>query len=173
VGSAPSHGRSARRDPDCSGKASRTQGILPVPAKIGNSDDADANLSWGCSAALKPVLRASADWRLTRTDKSPSPEVLVRAVFAHCSERWELGAQVYRGSAIKACITAFFAALASDEPRQQTPLVAYLGHDGLMDFPLRAEATARRARRLDRWGSARKKSASAPPLRPQKTKRSA
>ena len=90
------------------------------------------------------MLRASADWRLTRTDKNPSPEVLERAVFAHRSGRWKLVAQVYRGSAIKACITAFFAALASDEPRQQTPLVAYLGHNGLMDFPLPAEATARR-----------------------------
>ena len=90
------------------------------------------------------MLRASADWRLTRTDKNPSPEVLERAVFAHRSGRRELIAQVYRGSAIKACITAFFAALASDEPRQQTPLVAYLGHNGLMDFPLPAEATARR-----------------------------
>ena len=26
----------------------RTQGILPVPARIGIGDDADANLYWGC-----------------------------------------------------------------------------------------------------------------------------
>ena len=122
----------------------RTQGIVPVPAKIGNGDDADANLYWGCSEALKPVLRASADWKLTRTDQNPSPDVLERAFFAHRSGRWELVAHVYRGSAIKVCTTAFFAALASDEPRAQTPLVAYLGHDGLMDFALPAEATARR-----------------------------
>lgn len=122
----------------------RTQGILPVPAKIGNGDDADANLYWGCSEALKPVLRASADWKLTRTEKNPSPDVLERAVFTHRSGRWELVAQVFRGSAIKACITGFFAALAGDGPREQTPLVAYLGHNGLMDFALPAEATARR-----------------------------
>ncbi len=122
----------------------RTQGILPVPAKIGNGDDADANLYWGCSEALKPVLRASTGWKLTRTDKNPSPDVLERAVFTHRSSKWELIAHVYRGSAIKACTTGFFAALASDEPREQTPLVAYLGHNGLMDFPLPAEATARR-----------------------------
>ena len=122
----------------------RTQGIAPVPEKIGNGDDAEANLYWGCSEALKPVLRASADWKLTRTEKNPSPDVLERAVFSHRSGRWELVANAYRGSAIKACTTAFFAALASDAPREQTPLVAYIGHDGLMDFPLPAEATARR-----------------------------
>lgn len=122
----------------------RTQGIIPVPAKIGNGDDADANLYWGCSEALKPVLRASADWKLTRTDKNPTPEVLERAHFAHRSGRWELVAHVYRGSAIKACTAGFFAALATDEPREQTPLVAYVGHNGLMDFALPAEATARR-----------------------------
>lgn len=122
----------------------RTQGIIPVPAKIGNGDDAEANLYWSCSEALKPVLRASADWKLTGSGKNPSPDVLERAVFSHRSGRWELVAHVYRGSAIKACITGFFAALASDGPREQTPLVVYLGHDGLMDFPLPAGATAHR-----------------------------
>ena len=44
----------------------RTQGISPVPERIGNGDDAEANLYWGCSEALKPVLRASAQPLLTR-----------------------------------------------------------------------------------------------------------
>jgi hypothetical protein len=39
-----------------------TQGIIPVPAKIGNGNDPDHNLYWGCSEALKPVLKRSADW---------------------------------------------------------------------------------------------------------------
>jgi hypothetical protein len=114
----------------------RTQGIAPVPAKIGNGDDAEANLYWGCSEALKPVLRASANWKLTRTDKNPSPEVIERAVFTHRSGKWEMVADVYRGSAIKQCTVDFFAALASDKPRAQMPLVAYIGHNGLMDFTL-------------------------------------
>ncbi|MCE9611153.1 MAG: hypothetical protein K8R23_13240 [Chthoniobacter sp.] len=122
----------------------RTQGIAPVPEKIGNGDDAETNLYWGCSEALKPVLRASPDWKLDRTEKNPLPDVLERAVFRHKSARWELVANVYRGSAIKACTTAFFSALASEAPREQTPLVAYIGHDGLMDFELPAEAIMRR-----------------------------
>ena len=60
----------------------RTQGIIPVPAKIGNGDDAEANLYWSCSEALKPVLRASADWKLTGSGKNPSPDVLERTVSA-------------------------------------------------------------------------------------------
>ena len=122
----------------------RTQGIVPVPTKIGNGDDAEANLYWGCSEALKPVLRASSDWKLVRSEKNPAPDILERVVFSHRSGRWELVASAYRGSAIKSCIVDFFAALASDGPREQTPLVAYIGHDGLMDFPLPAEATGRR-----------------------------
>ncbi len=122
----------------------RTQGIIPVPAKIGNGDDAEANLYWGCSKALKPVLRASADWKAARTERNPTPDVLERAIFSHQSGKWELIADVYRGSAIKQCLVSFFAALASDAPREQTPLVAYIGHNGLMDFSLPAEATARR-----------------------------
>jgi hypothetical protein len=118
----------------------RTQGIAPVPAKIGNGDDAEANLYWGCSEALKPVLRASADWKLTRTDKNPAPEVIERAVFTHRGGKWEMVADVYRGSAIKQCTADFLAALASDTPRAQLPLVAYIGHNGLMDFALPVEA---------------------------------
>ena len=122
----------------------RTQGIIPVPEKIGNGDDANANLYWGCSEALKPVLCASADWKLTRAEKQPQPDVLERAIFSHRSGKWELIANAYRGSAIKQCIVDFFTALSSDAPREQTPLVAYIGHDGLMDFPISAEALARR-----------------------------
>ena len=122
----------------------RTQGIIPVPPKIGDGDDADANLYWGCSEALKPVLRASGDWKLTGVEKNPLPVVLERATFSHRSGRWEMVVNVYRGSAIKQCTIDFFVALGSDAPREQTPLIAYIGHDGLMDFELPAEATARR-----------------------------
>lgn len=122
----------------------RTQGIIPVPPKIGNGDDAEANLYWGCSEALKPVLRASSDWKLISVEKDPLPIVLERAIFGHRSGKWEMVVNAYRGSAIKQCTVDFFAALASEGPREQTPLVAYIGHDGLMDFELPPEATSRR-----------------------------
>lgn len=120
----------------------RTQGIIPVPAKIGNGDRPADNLYWGCSEALKPVFKASPEWKLTASGAVPKPEVLDRAVFTHRSGKWVLVADAYRGSAIRQCTLDFFAALASGETIERLPLVAYIGHDGLMDFELPAVATA-------------------------------
>ena len=122
----------------------RTQGIIPVPAKIGDGDRPAENLYWGCDEALKPVFAASRDWKLTSSGNAPKPMVLDRAVFTHRSGQWILTADAYRGSAIRECIVDFFAALASDETVERLPLVAYIGHDGLMDAPLPPEATAKR-----------------------------
>lgn len=122
----------------------KTQGILPVPAAIGNGDDAAKNLYWGCSEALKPVLKAGNTWKLTRTEPNPRADIIERATFTHRSGKWELVADVYRGSAIRQCTLDFFAALSDAAPREQTPLVAYIGHDGLMDFELPESATATR-----------------------------
>jgi hypothetical protein len=119
-----------------------SQGIVPVPAKIGNGDDAAHNLYWGCDEALPAVFKASGEWKAAPAAPSANPAVLQRAVFTHKSGNWELTADAYRGSAIRECINDFFAALASDDPN--LPLVAYIGHDGLMDFALPAAATARR-----------------------------
>ena len=117
-----------------------TQGIAPVPAKIGNGDDAAHNLYWGCDEALPPVFRASADWKFLGREPGPKPAIIERLRFAHASGKWQLVADGYRGSAIRECTVDFFQALASDQPVDQLPLVAYLGHDGLMDFPLPSEA---------------------------------
>ncbi|RYD36714.1 MAG: hypothetical protein EOP87_04950 [Verrucomicrobiaceae bacterium] len=36
-----------------------TQGILPVPAKIGDGDKPEANLYWGCSDGFSGCFRAT------------------------------------------------------------------------------------------------------------------
>ncbi len=122
----------------------RTQGIVPVPARIGDGDNKDANLYWGCSEALKPVLKASGEWKLASSVAGPKPEILERATFTHRSGKWVVVADAYRGSEIRACTLDFFAALSSDELLEKFPLAAYVGHDGLMDFELPPDATAKR-----------------------------
>jgi hypothetical protein len=122
----------------------RTQGIEPVPARIGDGDNLATNLYWGCDEALKPVLKAGAEWKLVSSVVGPKAEILERATFSHRSGKWTLIADAYRGSAIRTCTADFFAALSSDEPLASLPLVAYIGHDGLMDFQLPPEATAKR-----------------------------
>ncbi|MEP6672692.1 MAG: hypothetical protein ABJF10_26245 [Chthoniobacter sp.] len=121
-----------------------TQGIAPVPAKIGNGDDAARNLYWGCDEALPPVFRASKEWKFLGREAGPKPAILERLRFAHQSGKWQVVADAYRGSAIRECTVDFFQALTSEEPVERLPLVAYLGHDGLMDFALPAEAVTRR-----------------------------
>jgi hypothetical protein len=121
-----------------------SQGIIPVPAKIGDGNDPKGNLYWGCSEALPPVFKASRDWKLVSTAAGPKASILERVVFAHRSGKYEVIADAYRGSAIMECTTDFFAALASDAPVERSPLIAYIGHDGLMDFALPEIATPKR-----------------------------
>jgi hypothetical protein len=122
----------------------KSQGILPVPAKIGDGNDPKNNLYWGCSEALPPVFKASREWKLVSAAAGPKDCILERMVFAHRSGKYELLADAYRGSAIMECTIDFFSALASDTPVERMPIVAYIGHDGLMDYVLPEIATAKR-----------------------------
>lgn len=118
-----------------------TQGIAPVPAKIGNGDDRENNLYWGCSEALKPVLRRSPEWKLMSSEANVTESILERCTFEHKATKTRLVADVYRGSAIRQATTDFFGHLTGTRAIDDLPLVAYIGHDGLMDFELPANAT--------------------------------
>lgn len=119
----------------------KSQGIIPVPAKIGDGNDAVHNLYWGCDEALPPVFKASTLWKLTSSTANPTPSVIERVVFTHKSGKWILTADAYRGTAIRECTVDFFGALTGNEPN--LALVAYIGHNGLMDFQLPAGAAVR------------------------------
>lgn len=45
------------------------QGIVPVPAKIGNGQDPDNNLYWGCSYGIRSYFKKSKAWKLVRQKK--------------------------------------------------------------------------------------------------------
>ena len=108
------------------------QGIVPVPPKIGNGDDADENLYWGTSEGFRSVFRASKDWQKLEAGKPEGGSVVERLSFKHGKHVCTLVAEAWRGSEIKACTEAFFAELKSGN----ADLVVYVGHDGLMDFRL-------------------------------------
>jgi len=122
----------------------KTQGIVPVPEKIGNGDDPQRNLYWGCDEALPVAFRASGDWKFGGREAGSKPSIIERVTFTHRTGKWRLVADGYRGSAIRECIADFFQTLGSEASREELPLVRYIGHNGLMDFPLPDEATARR-----------------------------
>jgi len=135
------------------------QGIAKVPAKIGHGDDADNNLYWGCDEGVRGVFgAASPTWRLALRATNPTSAILERRVYRNADRDAWLVADAYRGIEIKKATTDFLDAATGRQPgslavtlngRQSTlpigggaALVAYIGHNGLMDFRLDAALSA-------------------------------
>lgn len=124
------------------------QGIVPVPPKIGNGQDPNNNLYWGCGYGIRTYFKKSKEWKLLRTQKIDSLK-LERIVFKHTTKNYYLVADAYNGKFIKQCTIDFFNACAGklkDTIHIQnkiigigghSKLVSYIGHDGLMDFDLK------------------------------------
>ncbi len=108
----------------------KTQGIVPVGEKIGNGDDPDANLYWGCTEGFGAYFRHSKRWKVIATEKDVSTTILRRFTLRHTEWDIDLVVEAYRGSQIRQCLLDFEAAASSNS----FDLVAYLGHNGLMDF---------------------------------------
>lgn len=119
-----------------------SQGIVPVPAKIGDGDKPDENLYWGCSDGLKSFFKGSSMWKLTKKETGVSANILERLQFTHSVEPIELVAEAYHGSALRQCLIDFEACLQGGKP----DLVGYIGHNGFMDFqlPLPSQSSKRR-----------------------------
>lgn len=123
------------------------QGIVPVPPKIGNGQDADNNLYWGCGFGIRTYFKRSKEWKLIRTQKLDSIK-LERLVFKHVKKDYYLVADAYNGRYIKKCTKDFLNSssggvkdtLQIDDKTigigGHSKLLAYIGHDGLMDFRL-------------------------------------
>jgi hypothetical protein len=130
----------------------QNQGIVPVPTRLGNGLDPVHNLYWGAAAGVKTFFARSSDWVLLNCAEKPKPAVLERCVFKHRNTEDYLVADAYRGNEIRQTILDFFDAAAGASPetinlsaasfavtltaRGGSNLVAYVGHDGLMDFRL-------------------------------------
>ena len=127
----------------------QSQGIIPVPAKLGNGEDPEHNLYWGSAYGVKTFFSRSADWERIACGEKPKSEVLERCVFKHRAANVYLVADAYRGREIRQAILDFLSSAAGDDPEMATVpgatkipsrgganLVAYIGHDGLMDFQL-------------------------------------
>lgn len=124
------------------------QGIVPVPAFLGNGEDAARNLYWGAAYGVKTYFTKSPNWRKISETKHPKENVLQRIVFRHRTENVYLIADAYRGSKIKETITDFFAAAAGEKLENilvnnvvlqilgSADLISFVGHNGLMDFDL-------------------------------------
>ena len=123
------------------------QGIVPVPAGIGNGQDPNTNLYWGCGYGIRTYFKNSKEWKLLRTQKLDSIR-LERLVFKHATKNYYLLADAYNGKYIEQC-TVDFLKSSSGQLKDtihitdkvigiggNAKLLAYIGHDGLMDFQL-------------------------------------
>lgn len=110
----------------------KSQGIVKVGEKIGDGDDPEGNLYWGCDDGMARYFKKTGDWKLEKSEKNISKAILRRLTFKHATADIELIADAYRGWEMRQCVIDFEKAAASGE----YDLVAYIGHDALMDFQL-------------------------------------
>lgn len=122
-----------------------SQGIVPVPATLGKGNDPANNLYWGARYGIKTYLKLDPDWELLSTEKL-NDTILERCIFKHKTHDVFLVADAYKGSLIRECITDFLSSTAGNfqakttingacfELGKEADLLAYIGHDGLMEF---------------------------------------
>jgi hypothetical protein len=131
------------------------QGIVPVPAFLGNGDDPGRNLYWGAAFGVRTFFKNAPEWKETLYFKHPNSYVLERSIFQNRTQEVLVVADAYHGSEIKRALTDFFRAAAGIPGKEATSggliagvafqvpatadLFVYMGHDGLMDFPLKVD----------------------------------
>lgn len=128
-----------------------SQGIVPVPKKIGNGNDPASNLYWGCGYGVRTFFNNSDDWELLATVKNPQSEILERCAWKHRRYPCILVADAWKGARIKNCTIRFLQSASwnlkdtmtvNDHGTTkllqlgQSKLACYVGHDGLMDFDI-------------------------------------
>ena len=124
------------------------QGIVPVSATLGNGDNAATNLYWGAAFGVRTFFSRHKDWQLLAVTPNPSDSILERCVFKHRRLSTMLIADAYRGKEIAQTTLDFLEAAAGKPGEKLTAgnvefhtggsadLLAYVGHNGLMDFRL-------------------------------------
>ena len=128
------------------------QGIVPVPSSLGNGQDPKSNLYWGAMFGVKSFFRyKSSDWQYLKSLGKVNTLILERIVFKHKTENAYLVADAYDGLYIKKCTENFLLASNGQNPEEilvnaqsiniggKSNLVAYVGHDGLMEFDVNLE----------------------------------
>jgi hypothetical protein len=131
------------------------QGIVPVSASLGNGDNPATNLYWGAAFGIRTFFAKNKDWELISVTLNPTATILERCLFKHRRTSTLLVADAYRGKEISQTTVDFLEA-AAGKPGEKLKakdvefhtagsanLVAYIGHNGLMDFNLPAHPKRR------------------------------
>lgn len=126
------------------------QGIVPVPASLGNGLKPASNLYWGAMYGLKSFFRRAAAWQKlslaeTKTPAAVLERVVFKTVLANQTKVY-LVADAYRGDRMDSCLEDYFSALAGLKAEKvslangdsivvgaNADLLVFNGHNGLMD----------------------------------------
>jgi hypothetical protein len=127
------------------------QGIVPVPAFLGNGEDTVKNLYWGALYGVKTYFSKSKNWTKLDIISNPKENVLERIIFKHKTQNVYLVADAYNGSKMRETVDDFFSATTGEKLENvkignetvqilgSANVIAFVGHDGLMDFKLEKE----------------------------------
>jgi hypothetical protein len=135
------------------------QGIIPVPAALGNGSDPQRNLYWGAAFGVKTYFKTSKEWELIRSGRASKAAILERCIFKNRNENVFLVADAYEGSQIGLAVADFLSAAAGVTGEAlsvkmgsadislgtggDADLLVYVGHDAFMDFQIPAIAGAK------------------------------
>lgn len=124
------------------------QGIVPVPKLIGNGQDPFNNLYWGALYGIKTHFKKNKNWQLLETIKNPKTNILERCIFKHTTHDAIMVADAYDGAFMKNTVVDFLQSTSGNTKESITlndktlaiagkaNLIAFIGHNGLMDFRL-------------------------------------
>ncbi len=126
------------------------QGIVPVPAALGNGRDPKNNLYWGAMYGVKTFFKRSTHWTAITSFTKPKRRVILdRCVFksAGAGPTVYVVADAYDGAHMKAALQDFFGAAGGKygpevrlqhdrvlEAGWRADMVCFVGHNGLMDM---------------------------------------
>jgi hypothetical protein len=128
------------------------QGIVPVPAALGDGAAPRSNLYWGALYGVRTHFRGQRSWRALPIEPARDPRVLDRALFQLSVERGGTRAKVFlvaeawKGERIADAIRHFLELNRGGhverlsiegqefEAGGAAHVVAFIGHNGLMDF---------------------------------------
>jgi hypothetical protein len=133
------------------------QGIVKVGKLLGDGKDPEHNLYWGAGYGVKTFFARSPDWVEVKVNTPPKAPILRRAVFASKKGNTYVIADAYDGERIDTALNDFLAAAAGKKSQKisitndktfdldasaSSDLVAWVGHDALMDFAVKAPVHA-------------------------------
>ncbi|ESS71287.1 hypothetical protein MGMO_111c00060 [Methyloglobulus morosus KoM1] len=110
-----------------------SQGIEPVPAKIGDGNNPSSNLYWGAAYGVKTFLSKANGWRRLECEKNINDTILERCQFAW-KDNLTVTADAYRGNRIDQAMLDFMQQAATPPNSTKREMVVFIGHDGLMDI---------------------------------------